>query len=241
MNYYANGDLLDYLSKLEQDNFSFSTEFYWDILFEMLIGVYFFHQCGYLHLNIKPSNFLVDDKGYIKLSDFGLSQRKVDLNDIDDIFEGDSAYISPEFFNRKSPSEIDEKSDVYSLGLSFLEILAKIDLPKNGKLWRTMRAYEMFSIPNEFLINWNINDKEPFIALIKVMIVPYNQRKNIGEIIDSQEFPEIRKRYKMLMNNEYKKSVKLPSYVNKNSLSLCDVIGESKEIIIKSPRKEQYK
>ena len=236
MNYYDNGDLLDYLSKLEQHNFSFNTDFYWDILFEMLAGLSFFHQCGYLHLNVKPSNFLVDDNGYVKLSDFGLSQRKVDLVNIDDIFEGDSAYISPELFNRKTPSEIDEKSDVYSLGLSFLEILAKIDLPKNGKLWRTMRAYEMFSIPKEFLINWNIQEKGKFIELIKVMTAPYKERMNLEDIINSEEFPEIKKRYKMLMQNKYEKTTKVPSFVNKGLNVLNNVISEDKDII-KSPRK----
>ena len=168
--YYENGDLLDYLSKLEQHNYKFTPEFYWDIIFEMLAGVHFFHECGYLHLDIKPANFLVDNNGYIKLSDFGLSHKISDLSSLDDIFEGDSTYISPEVFNRTSLKDLDTKCDVYSLGLSFLEIMAKVELPKNGPLWRAMRTYEINTIPKEFFVNWNIKDINPFWELIQKMI-----------------------------------------------------------------------
>ena len=73
---YENGDLFDYLSNLENKNFIFTKSFYWDIIFQMLCGVFHLHEIGYLHLDIKPENFLVDLNGNIYLSDFGLSQKK---------------------------------------------------------------------------------------------------------------------------------------------------------------------
>ena len=73
------------------------------------------------------------------------------------------------------------------------------------------------------------------------MTAPYKERMSLEDIIKSEEFPEIRKRYKLLMNNKYKKTMKVPSYVNKNFISLNNAIKEDKDIIIKSPRKVSYK
>ena len=228
--YYENGDLLDYLSKLEQHNYKFTPEFYWDIIFEMLAGVHFFHECGYLHLDIKPANFLVDNNGYIKLSDFGLSHKISDLSSLDDIFEGDSTYISPEVFNRTSLKDLDTKCDVYSLGLSFLEIMAKVELPKNGPLWRAMRTYEINTIPKEFFVNWNIKDINPFWELIQKMICAYNERMNIVDIVNT--FPELNKRLNLLRNNQYQKSVSVPLFINTHNQS-----SNENDMVIESPRK----
>lgn len=205
--YCPNGDLLDYLSKLEQNHFNFTHDFYWDIIFEMLIGVLFIHQLGYLHLDIKPANFLVDKDGYIKLSDFGLSKKLSCLNNIEDVFDGDSTYISNELFKRKKLSDLNTKCDVYSLGLSFLEILAKVDLPKNGELWRQMREYQIQSFPQEFLINWNITNIDTFVLLIQNMIAPPYQRLEIYQILNNQSFPQLYIRYQAHLNGCYKKSI----------------------------------
>ena len=97
--YYPNGDLLDYLEKLENINFEFTQDFYWDIIFEMIMGLMFFHELGYLHLDIKPTNFLVDSQGYIKLSDFGLCHKISEIPFLTDIIEGDKIYMSKELFN----------------------------------------------------------------------------------------------------------------------------------------------
>lgn len=41
---------------------------------EMITAVDALHQLGYLHRDLKPENFLIDSKGHIKLTDFGLSK-----------------------------------------------------------------------------------------------------------------------------------------------------------------------
>lgn len=226
--YYSNGDILDYLSKLEQQKFKFNEDFYWDLIFEMLIGVLFLHQNGFLHLDIKPENFLVDSEGYVVLSDFGLSRKLSALTNIEDVFDGDATYISQEFFKRKSISDLNPLCDVYSLGLSFLEILAKVELPKNGPLWLEMREYKMKTLPNEFLINWNINNILPFLSLIEKMISPPNQRMNIINILEDEElFPEINMRYKAHLEGKYKKSC--------TGITINIIEDDSSPMLIESP------
>ena len=124
---------------------------------------------------------------------------------MNDISEGDIIYLSPEIFNRKNNSEIDEKSDIFSLGMSILELMSKVNLPKNGDLWRLMRKKEfnLNMLPKEFSENWNINinDINEFGFLIQFMICNYDNRKNILELFNI--IPELKIRNEKLINNNF--------------------------------------
>ena len=205
--FYPNGDILEYLEQLEKNNFSFTPEFYWDIIFEMIIGLLYIHKKGYIHFDIKPTNYLVDNEGFILLNDFGLSHKEEELPFLNDIIEGDSKYISKELFecfDNNSLKKINNKTDIFSLGLTFLEILAKIDLPMNGQLWRDLRNKGGNVINISIFINANIVEIENFFILIKKMIAPVDDRPNLIELI--KETNELNKRYVMLEKNNYKKS-----------------------------------
>ncbi|KAK3835297.1 MAG: kinase-like domain-containing protein [Linnemannia elongata] len=41
---------------------------------EMVMAIYALHQQGYIHRDLKPENFLLDARGHVKLTDFGLSK-----------------------------------------------------------------------------------------------------------------------------------------------------------------------
>ena len=205
--FYPNGDILEYLEQLEKNNFLFTPEFYWDIIFEMIIGLLYIHKKGYIHFDIKPTNYLVDNEGFILLNDFGLSHKEEELPFLNDIIEGDSKYISKELFecfDNNSLKKINNKTDIFSLGLTFLEILAKIDLPMNGQLWRDLRNKGGNVINSSIFINANIVEIENFFILIKKMIAPVDDRPNLIELI--KETNELNKRYDLLEKNNYKKS-----------------------------------
>jgi serine/threonine protein kinase len=82
------------------------------------------HRQGVLHRDIKPANVLIDDLGRPRLLDFGLARRS-DLDSSlthDGAIVGTPAYMSPEQalgFSR----QVDERSDVFSLGVIFFEML----------------------------------------------------------------------------------------------------------------------
>ena len=212
--YYSKGDLIDYLEQLEKNNFVFTPKFYWDIIFEMIIGLLYIHNKGYIHFDIKPTNYLVDDEGFIILNDFGLSHKEEELSYLDDIIEGDSKYISKELFeclDSISLKKINNKTDIFSLGLTFLEIIAKIELPSNGQLWKDLRNSGNDILSNKTFINSNISDIEEFLILIKKMIKPVNERPSLMELIN--ETSELNKRYEFLKRKSYKKIEQFKIYI----------------------------
>lgn len=71
MDYYPNGTLADLLNREEMTD---EDIFIKKIMKPLATAVNLMHQHRWLHLDIKPSNILIDDKGYAVLGDFGISQ-----------------------------------------------------------------------------------------------------------------------------------------------------------------------
>ncbi|KAF8055168.1 kinase-like domain-containing protein [Lyophyllum atratum] len=82
---------------------------------EGLMYLYDVHRI--IHRDIKPSNILCNSQGQIKLCDFGVSGELI--NSIAHTFVGTSIYMSPE---RIQGAEYSVKSDVWSLGISLIEL-----------------------------------------------------------------------------------------------------------------------
>ena len=80
------------------------------------------HSVGILHRDLKPGNIMLREDGSIALIDFGLAKRTARKQDITGRGEiiGTPYYMSPE---QGRGYEVDERSDVYSLGIMFYEML----------------------------------------------------------------------------------------------------------------------
>ncbi len=85
-----------------------------------------FHQYNIVHQDIKPSNILLtEDLHTIKITDFGI--RTLFPNEYQeiyrkDIMEGTLLYMSPEQTGRLNRN-IDYRTDIYSMGITFYELL----------------------------------------------------------------------------------------------------------------------
>ncbi|KAK1418570.1 hypothetical protein QVD17_27715 [Tagetes erecta] len=80
--------------------------------------VYLHNERHVIHRDIKPSNLLVNQKGDVKITDFGVSAMLATSMGQRDTFVGTYNYMSPE---RISGGAYDYKSDIWSLGLVILE------------------------------------------------------------------------------------------------------------------------
>lgn len=58
--------------------------------------------------------------------------------------EGDSRYIAPELLQGR----FTKAADIFSLGITILELACNLDLPKNGHLWQKLRDG---LLPDEFI------------------------------------------------------------------------------------------
>ncbi|XP_047308543.1 mitogen-activated protein kinase kinase 6 [Impatiens glandulifera] len=76
------------------------------------------HERHVIHRDIKPSNLLVNHKGEVKITDFGVSAMLANSMGQRDTFVGTYNYMAPE---RISGSTYDYKSDIWSLGMVILE------------------------------------------------------------------------------------------------------------------------
>jgi len=79
------------------------------------------HDIGIIHRDVKPSNILIDDRGTVKVSDFGIAiaAGQGDLTDSGHLV-GSVRYMSPEHARAE---DLDSRSDLYSLGVVMYEML----------------------------------------------------------------------------------------------------------------------
>jgi formylglycine-generating enzyme required for sulfatase activity len=83
---------------------------------------------GIVHRDIKPANLLLADPQTIKVSDFGIVKVRQHGGTVtQNLNPGTSAYMSPEAIlgpGRFNLSELDGRSDIYSLGVTLFEMVA---------------------------------------------------------------------------------------------------------------------
>lgn len=76
------------------------------------------HDQGLLHRDLKPANIMLDGRGRVRLTDFGLAAAEASVTGVQVRF-GTPTYMAPE---QASGREVTERSDIYALGLIMYEL-----------------------------------------------------------------------------------------------------------------------
>ena len=100
-----------------------------DIIAETADALDYAYTQGVIHRDIKPGNIMLLKNGHIKVTDFGIAKAVSSSQTRTGIILGTPNYMSPEQINGM---EIDGRSDIFSLGIVFFQLLTG-QLPFGGK------------------------------------------------------------------------------------------------------------
>ena len=132
------------------------------IFIQLLEGVNVAHKRGIIHRDLKPSNVIIDKNDNVKIMDFGIAKllgkkglTKSGTN------VGTVYYMSPE--QVQGEEEIDQRTDIYSLGVTFYQMLT-------GKLPYDIGTDSDFAVMEE-IVRGEIEDPRN--------IYPYISENNI--------------------------------------------------------------
>ncbi|KAI7848467.1 kinase-like domain-containing protein [Circinella umbellata] len=172
----VNGSLAEYI---KYHNRNIPESDVWSILYELAQGVKAIHDANIIHLDLKPSNVLINDMGSIKIGDFGVSVREpVDLRWVKG--EGDRRYMAPDLLR----DQFHKPADIFSLGLIVLEMAAGIELPDTGEPWEELRIAD-FSGCEEALNTKTSTKMREFIEWL--MQTNAKERPTIDQVLKHPE------------------------------------------------------
>ena len=109
--------------------------------------------CGVIHRDLKPSNLMIEshpsDQLLVKIIDYGVAKVIATQNPTFRTqagFIGTPAFASPEQFDETSQQQIDTRSDVYALGVTFWYLLTG-RTPFAGRTMEEVRAKQAEQLP----------------------------------------------------------------------------------------------
>ena len=85
---------------------------------QLCAGLAAAHDRGILHRDLKPANVMLDGRGHVRITDFGLAGLVDEVRD-QATRAGTPSYMAPE---QLTEGTVDERSDIYALGLVLYEV-----------------------------------------------------------------------------------------------------------------------
>lgn len=119
------------------------------IAIQVSMGIEAAHNNHIIHRDIKPQNIIISKEGKVKVTDFGIAKAATS-NTITSNVMGSVHYTSPE---QARGGYSDEKSDIYSLGVTMFEMLTG-RVPFNGETTVAIaikHIQEEFPSPREYV------------------------------------------------------------------------------------------
>ncbi len=177
-NYFLVSEYVKGKNLFEFFNTDYSDKFLGDFciaVVQICEALYYIHQAGLIHFDIRPENILVSYKSksiQTKLIDFGFSAFSLNVK------KGTIGYLAPEIIFENVATH---KSDLYSLGATLFYVLERKEPNLESSLTETFKKYDEYEI---FQLRENLPD---FLHLIIKRLMakkPEERFNNALEVID---------------------------------------------------------
>lgn len=149
-------------------------------VYEMITALKICHDKHIAHCDVKPSNFMVDKYGRIKIGDFGLSLI-LDENETSHNYRGTLVFMAPEIIRRETYNPL--VSDIWSLGVTLF--------------YFATHSYPFASADNNYLKQKiisgeypleKIEDKQLADVIASCLVLDPNQRATVNQLLQMPYF-----------------------------------------------------
>ena len=202
----------------------------------LIIGLEYIHSLNLIHRDIKPENLLMDSKGYLRITDFGISSiyQKNKKNAYDT--SGTPGYMAPEVITGNNHCKV---VDYFAMGIIGFELMMG-ERPYKGKTRKEIKEkmikYQVEISEEDIPIGWSVEAANFFNKLL--IREPENRLgfNGINEIKNNEWFSDINFKdlYKKKLKSPYKPrweenfDKKYCNYEEKNSVMTIERYQEIK-------------
>lgn len=140
MEFIAGGDLSQYQGQVLAPARAL------EIVRQVAAGLSVVHERGLVHRDVKPANILFRGDGSVVITDFGVAKDLAIDNDLTHfgVAVGSPAYSSPE---QAQCETLDQRSDIYSLGIVLLEMLTGANQFRGASYTQTVMNHVQMAVP----------------------------------------------------------------------------------------------
>lgn len=163
-----------------------------DLMTSVLDALDYIHGKGICHLDIKPSNIMIENGRNVRLLDLGISmphemqamldrQRRLQPGSAPD-FMGTPKYAAPEQFGLTSYGKISSRSDIYGFAVTLYELLAGFNPFSSAmKITDAMEMHKSLRLPKAEMISSSVYE-----VLVKAASPYQTQRyQSAGELAEA--------------------------------------------------------
>jgi len=145
------------------------------------------HDQGVIHRDIKPANLMINQRGHVKVADFGIALANHDMSDkltnAGDVV-GTAAYLSPEVMQG---NQVDPRSEVYALGIVLFEMLTGRTPFSDSNVYNLMHDVVETQAPDVREFNPEIDVETSAILARMLAKDPADRYQNMHELIADLE------------------------------------------------------
>jgi tRNA A-37 threonylcarbamoyl transferase component Bud32 len=169
-----------------------------DVTTQVCDALEYAHSHGIVHRDIKPANIMVLNNGLVKVTDFGIARATTSSKTRTGVIKGTPYYMSPE---QISGMKVDGRSDIFSLGIVFYQLLTG-ELPFGGENLAAI-MYQITTVDPEPVTKHNPKVYKAAVAILnraleKSLENRYQGAKQMGDHLRllAQKLDELKAKHK---------------------------------------------